>query len=60
MGKRTGRPPKPKAERYSERVTVRFRIAELRDLEQAAAAAGVALSEYVRAAALERAAEKEA
>jgi predicted HicB family RNase H-like nuclease len=43
-----GRPPLPKKERKAVHLSVRFTEAEHRELERAAKAAGVALSDWAR------------
>lgn len=45
-----GRPPKPKAERKAETLTVRLTAAERRAAERAAADSGLLLTEWARVA----------
>lgn len=44
-----GRPPKPKNEKQSEKVSVKMTRAERRELEAAARKAGLSLSAYILA-----------
>ena len=49
-----GRPPKPKAERKAETVTIRLTVIERKAATQAAKRDGVGLSEWARRAVVER------